>query len=319
MSGDMANSRWIVLHADDFGMNAAVNEGILRAFRDGLLTSTSLLANAPAAEEACAAWPVLVNDLRAGDVASASRRWQLGDDLPPFDLGVHLNLTQGRPLTGTYPVELLNDRGQFPGIGPVFRRLRTAGSRFRDGVRAELQMQIERLVDCGIQPTHLNGHQYVELMPGVAALMPELAKKYSIRIVRVARESHLMRTILMEGRIASFAVALIKRHYARRFQRLSADAGLVAPSRFFGTAHAGRVTRATLRRFLDYSSPTGCTEIGLHPAVVPGVDARPESDEWFDPLAATRPDELNWLCEASTCDLFASKGVRLGRLSQIGS
>ena len=119
-SAPEANSRWIVLHADDFGMNAAVNEGILRAFRDGLLTSTSLLANAPAAEEACAAWPQLVNELRAGDVASAWRRRQLGDDLRPFDLGVHLNLTQGRPLSGTYPVELLNDRGAFPGSARSF-------------------------------------------------------------------------------------------------------------------------------------------------------------------------------------------------------
>jgi predicted glycoside hydrolase/deacetylase ChbG (UPF0249 family) len=314
-----SDGRWIVLHADDFGMNAAINAGILQAFREGLLTSTSLLANAPAAEEACAAWPQLVNDLRAGAVASSARRHQLGDDLLPFDLGVHLNLTQGRPLSDHYPAELLNERGQFSGIGPVFRRLRRVGSRFRDGVRAELQLQIERVLDQGIQPTHLNGHQYVELMPGVAELIPLLAEKYSIRTVRVAREPKLVRTLLVEGRVASFAVALIKRHFANRFRRRTLDAKLAAPARFFGTAHAGLVSRATLRRFLDFSSPFGTTEIGLHPATVPGSDARPDSDEWFDPLVATRPGELEWLCDPSTCGMFASRSLSLGRLSGIGS
>ena len=316
--GGVANGRWIVLHADDFGMNSAVNAGILRAFREGLLTSTSLLANAPAAEEACAAWPLLVGDLQADSIVSAPRRRLRGDDLRPFDLGIHLNLTQGRPLSKTYPVELLNDRGEFPGIGPVFRRLRTADSRFRDGVQAELQLQIERLLDCGIQPAHLNGHQYVELMPGVAELIPALAEKYSIRVVRVARETKLTRTILVEGRIASFAVALIKRHFAHRFHRLCNGAELATPARFFGTAHAGRVTRTTLLRFLDFASPSGCTEIGLHPAEAPGPDARPESDCWFDPLAASRPAELNWLIDPTVCDLIARKDLSLGRLSQIG-
>ena len=317
--GSAAANRWVVLHADDFGMNAAVNAGILQSFRDGLLTSTSLLANAPAAAEACSAWPQLAADLRQGDVASAARRRSLGDDLRPFDLGIHLNLTQGRPMSPSYPTELLNDLGQFPGIGPVFRQLRTVGSRFRDEVQTELQMQIERILDHGLQPTHINGHQYVELIPGVAELIPRLAKKYSIRIVRLASEPNLVRTVLATGRVAAFAVALIKRHYARRFQRLSAIAQLGCPERFFGTAHAGRVDRVTLLQFLRFSSPVGCTEIGLHPATAPAHDARPKVDEWFDPLSATRPNELTWLCDASTCGMFAANGVRLGRLSQIDS
>ena len=81
-------SRWMVLHADDFGMNKAVNAGILKSFRDGILTSTSLLANAPAAEEACQEWPRLMADLRAESISSATRRRKLSDHLTPFDLGI---------------------------------------------------------------------------------------------------------------------------------------------------------------------------------------------------------------------------------------
>ncbi len=306
--------RWMVLHADDFGMNQAVNAGILQAFRDGILTSTSLLANAPSAAEACQEWPRLTADIRAEAVASTARRRKLSDNLAPFDLGIHLNLTQGHPLSTGYPTEMLNERGEFPGIGPVFRHLRSPRSRFRDAIQKELELQIERMRELGVSPTHLNGHQYVEMMPAVATLIPRLMEKYSIPVVRVAYETHLVRTVLMEGRAAPFAVALIKRHFARRFRRLNSYA---APARFFGTAHAGLVSRARFESFVRFSSPINCTEIGLHPATLSQVDARALQDPWFDPLASLRPQELAWLCDESTPEILVSRQQSLGRLSQI--
>lgn len=308
-------TRSLVLHADDFGMNSAVNSGILRSFRDGLLTSTSLLANAPNAADACSLWPQLIADLNGGHLPSLAMRQRSGDDLSRFDLGIHLNLTQGRPLTPTYPSELLNQQGQFPGIGPVFGRLRSVGSRFRDAVRRELEAQIEFMLDHQVAPTHLNGHQYVEIMPGVAELVPDLMKKFSIPVIRVARETSLMQTVLFKGRIPAFALSLIKRYYAARFRRLPAIASFNSPASFFGTAHAGLVDRGSLCQFLIGASPNGCTEIGLHPAVQPDGQSIPA--EWGDPLAALRPAELDWLCDPAISDLIVANRLRLGRLWQL--
>ncbi|MDB5343173.1 MAG: hypothetical protein JWP89_1550 [Schlesneria sp.] len=307
---------WVVLHADDFGMNAAVNAGIVQGFRDGFLTSTSILANAPAVSDACAAWPLLIAELREGAIPSATIRRQGGDTLRPFDLGVHLNLTQGRPLTSNYPTELLGEQGQFPGIGPVFRKLRTERSRFRQAVLSELQAQVERVRALGVEPTHLNGHQYVELVPEVASLIPDLAAKYSIPIVRLAKEGSLARTVLWQGRVVSFAVALVKRYFAGRFQKLIEREGLIAPSQFFGTSHAGHVDKATLIKFLTFASPAGCTEIGLHPGVS-AIESPLVTDDWYDPLATARPAELDWLCDVSTSGLFSDHGLRLGRLTDL--
>jgi predicted glycoside hydrolase/deacetylase ChbG (UPF0249 family) len=307
---------WIVLHADDFGMNAAVNAGILQAFRDGILTSTSLLANAPAVSDACTAWPSLMAELREDAIPSATIRRQAGDSLRPFDLGVHLNLTQGRPLTANYPAELLGDQGQFPGIGLVFRKLRSERSRFRQAVLNELQAQVERVQALGVQPTHLNGHQYVEMVPEVASLIPDLAAKYSIPIVRLAKEGYLARTVLGQGRVVSFAVSLIKRYFAGRFQKHIERNGLVAPLQFFGTSHAGHVDKAMLMKFLTFASSSGCTEIGLHPGVT-AIESPLVTDAWHDPLAAARPSELKWLCDISTCGLVYSRRLRLGRLTDL--
>ena len=89
----------LILHADDFGLNRATTEGVLRGFRHGVLTSSAVIANAPAASEALAAWKHLLAEWHEQSWPSAAVRRMLGDPRLPPDLGVHLNLTQGRPLS----------------------------------------------------------------------------------------------------------------------------------------------------------------------------------------------------------------------------
>ena len=95
-----SSARRIALHADDLGMNPAVTDGILQGFEQGLLTSTSLLSNAPDAARALDRWRQLESRRAQGSLASMARRQRLQDPAQPFDLGIHLNLTQGRPLIG---------------------------------------------------------------------------------------------------------------------------------------------------------------------------------------------------------------------------
>jgi predicted glycoside hydrolase/deacetylase ChbG (UPF0249 family) len=90
-------------------MNRAVTDGINRGFTHGLLTSTSLLANAPDASQALKAWQQLELQRAAGRLPSSAARASLGEPSLPFELGVHLNLTPGRPLTNTYPTPLLDE------------------------------------------------------------------------------------------------------------------------------------------------------------------------------------------------------------------
>ena len=123
----------IVFHADDSGLSPAVTEGVLRGFRHGLLTSSSLLSNAPDAAGALVMWKRLEAERQAGELPSLAKRRRLGDPDRAFDLGVHLNLTQGRPLTANrYPSELLDAHGRFPGVSallPVYSVAATASAR----------------------------------------------------------------------------------------------------------------------------------------------------------------------------------------------
>lgn len=325
----MANGT-VVLHADDFGMNEAVNRGIVQAFREGLLTSTSLLANAPAAELACSEWRQLLTEYGNSTLPSLGIRRELGEPPLPFDLGIHLNLTQGRPLTGDrYPTALLNRDGIFPGIGTVFRRLMFASASMLKAVSFELETQIEWMCNRGLQPTHLNGHQYVELIPKIAAIIPSLLQRYSIPVIRVACEPALCQTVTFRGQASAWSLAFIKRFFATKFRYRMQATRAAFPDRFFGTAHAGRVDQETLSLFLSRAIQGGATEIGLHPGTNPegaSTSSNVASEllepallesAWFDPLAKLRNHELTWLCCPTLRDELLQKQLRLGRLQSL--
>ena len=196
-----SDSRRLVLHADDLGMNRLVSEGILHGFRTGPLTSASLLSNGPDAARALQQWGELCADQRSGGLPSSPLRQRLDDRGRPFDLGIHLNLTEGRPLdAAAYPPELLDEEGCFPGVSALFGRLHRSGGRFREALANELSRQTQFMLDHGARPTHLNGHQYIELLPGVRELIPALMKKFGIRVVRTACEPSTWRLLLGRGK-----------------------------------------------------------------------------------------------------------------------
>ena len=310
--------RRVVFHADDFGMNTAVNLGILSAFRDGLLTSTSLLANAPAAETACQEWGKFVVEQASVPLFSSEKRRQVFEPTLPFDLGIHLNLTQGFPLTKErFPAAMLSTNGSFPGIGKMFARLKLANSVQLQAVEAELHAQVAWMCDHGLRPTHLNGHQYIEMIPQVSMMIPRILSHFSIGTVRVALERGLIRNVLFRGDVTGWGLAQVKQHYAKAFRRRMLHAGASFTERFYGTSHAGRIDRRLISEFLRQSMQAGTTEIGVHPAVRLTAENLLPSDPWFDPLAKSRPMELQWLCDNDLVDELSARGLGLGRLGSL--
>src|SRR5262249_9461028 len=148
--------------ADDFGLSPAVNHGILEAHRQGPVTSTSLMANLPAA-------------------AAAVELWR---EAPALGLGLHLNLTAGRPLTSPERLRALVDRsGHFWVLGQFLLRLR-AGTIQRSELERELSAQIEHALALGARPDHIDGHHHIQVHPRLAPLVLRLARTYGLPAVR---------------------------------------------------------------------------------------------------------------------------------------
>jgi predicted glycoside hydrolase/deacetylase ChbG (UPF0249 family) len=313
--------RSLVLHADDLGMNDLVSAGILRGFREGLLTSTSVLANAPGCSWALAQWKDVQSQFSQGCLTSREARRLLADSVRPFDLGIHLNLTQGRPLTGErYPRPLLDRDGLFPGVFRLATLLMTSGSRFHQPIHDELRAQIEVLLDSGFSPTHLNAHQYVDILPVVAAIVPKLVRRYEIPIVRVPWERRLTATTLVRRfEPANWCLAQVKRMFAFHHLVEMRRRGMAHPAFFFGTSHAGRIDLNLMRSFLA-GAGEGITEIGMHPgSPAPLRFATNDTDGWHDPLAAMRSAELSLLTSPELVTLLESQEIHLARLSDLSA
>ncbi|HVR75007.1 MAG TPA: ChbG/HpnK family deacetylase [Planctomycetota bacterium] len=138
----------LVVNADDAGVDEARNRGILRAARDGIVRSASVLAGFPAAE-------AFVALARATSIS----------------LGLHANFTEGVPLVSGHR-SLVGEDGRFCGKRELWRRAR-AGLIDSKEARRELEAQWQRLLVLGAEPGHLDGHNHAHLFPGIAEAVAE--------------------------------------------------------------------------------------------------------------------------------------------------
>lgn len=169
-SGDRSeHARYVIINADDFGLDPGVNRGVMEAVECGVVTSASVMANMPAAAEALA-WA------RATDGAA---------------IGVHLNLTTGRPLCGASAVpSLVSSSGEFLPRQRLWARV-WRGAVAADDVRREWRAQIARVLEGGVAVSHLDSHQHIHLLPRLMCVAGELAREFGIAYLRLPRERFL--------------------------------------------------------------------------------------------------------------------------------
>lgn len=161
-------TRRLIVNADDLGRSPGVNRGIVRAYREGVVTSTTLMANAP----------------HAAHAASLVR------DQPRLGVGVHLVLTFGRPLSPAQAVpSLVREDGTFPPRPHLMR-----GELRGEEVLAEFRRQIDQALRLlGRQPTHLDTHHFVQDEPEVLWALTAAAKE---RLWPVRQQSPAQRDAL---------------------------------------------------------------------------------------------------------------------------
>ena len=153
----------LVVNADDFGMSPAISNGILRAHRDGIVTSTSLLGNCADLDQARA--------LLAG--------------APNLGVGVHLSLVGGEPVSDPARVpSLIGTGGRFHVRGAEFIAAWTKRRIDPADVERELDAQVARVRDAGITIDHLDTHHHVGFLPVVGRTVEAVAKKYGIAAIR---------------------------------------------------------------------------------------------------------------------------------------
>lgn len=222
------SAAYLVVNADDFGMTEGTNRAILDAHAHGIVSSTSLLANGLAFDHAVS----------------------LARDAPTLAVGVHLTLTEGKPLT-----PMISD--EFPLSNAPYVRGLLTGKLDQRAIRREFEAQTAKIIDSGLRPTHIDGHKYIHLLPGIADIAADTARQFNIPYMRLPRPVDPPTPI---SRVVGLAVLLVMGWMARPFMR-----GLRHADRFVGFADTGHLTDSRLLRLLHRPRP-GVTELVCHPA-----------------------------------------------------
>jgi len=143
--------REIIVNADDYGMCKSLNDGIIKAYNKGVLSSTTIMAN----------------------IVSTEQMYRLDKEAKGIGIGVHLNLTQGFPLSS---FSILREDG-------MFDRARIRNNEFDiNEVEEEFIMQIEKIVTNVKKVTHIDSHHHIHLNPVFIELVKKLAIKYNLKV-----------------------------------------------------------------------------------------------------------------------------------------
>jgi chitin disaccharide deacetylase len=276
-------TKQLILNADDFGLTRGVNEGILRAHRDGILTSATLMANGAAFDHAV-------------ELALAT---------PALGVGCHLVLVGGMSVAPPSEIPSLADsEGRLPASLSAFVARVTAGRIRRADIETELRAQIEKIKRAGIPPTHLDTHKHTHAHPKVLHALGRVAQEFGILRIRkpIERLRHSWSGGAPTGQLVAASAA---RTVSLKFRALSRKYGLRSPEHFLGLASTGGLGPAALCRLID-TLPEGQTEIMLHPGICDADLAQTGSR-----LQRQRELEMEALLDPSVRQAVRTHGIQL--------
>ncbi len=280
----MRPSKQLIVTADDFGVDIAVNEAVEQAFTEGILTSASLMMGAAATDDA---------------VARAKR-------LKGLAVGLHITVADGVPVSARRHVrQLIGTDGRFKD------NLAGAGLRWflNPFVRAQLAFEIEAqfkaFAATGLALDHVNVHKHLHLHPTVASLIMTIGRRYGLSALRIPYEP---RGVIMSAeprvKVARSWLGPMLASIRRRARKEK----LVSNDHVFGLAWSGAMTEDRILALIPHLPP-GLNELYTHPAT---ADAA--SMPHAVPSYRYR-DELKALLSPKVRQALNDNGVTLTRFS----
>jgi hopanoid biosynthesis associated protein HpnK len=284
--------RRLIINADDFGLTAGVNRAIAEAHCKGIVSSATLMANAPGFEDAV----------------------KLGSQLPKLSIGCHVILVDGTPVLAPSQVSTLvttHDSGetQFHAILGSFIRRALTGRLDPTQIEAEAVAQIRKLQASGIAVTHLDTHKHTHMFPVVYRALLQAAKKCGIGALR----NPFSPRVSLSVRALRDSPRLWKRHLQvralrqleRGFVQAVAETGMTTTGGCFGVVATGALD-FTLFKSIVESIPEGTWEFVCHPGYVDSELKRIKTR-----LRESRLEELRVLTTPQAREVLDRQGIHL--------
>jgi hopanoid biosynthesis associated protein HpnK len=238
--------RRLIVNADDFGRSTSINQAVIRAHREGILTTASLMVNESACEEAVA----------------------LARENPKLGVGLHLTLLCGHSALPPEQIPgLVNAKGEFT-TNPAGAGFRYFFQRsLREPLRREIHAQFQKFRATGLPLDHVNGHLHLHLHPTVFRILMADAGQLGIKRLRLTFDPFRLNLRLASGHLAYRAL------HVAIFYPLSACArpalarlGIRHTDAVFGLLQNARVDEAYVTQLLP-QLPAGDSELYSHPSL----------------------------------------------------
>jgi predicted glycoside hydrolase/deacetylase ChbG (UPF0249 family) len=229
----------LIVAADDFGLTKSVNEGIVRAHQEGIVTSLNLLPTGEAFDDAL----------------------RLAKDIGLDEAGAHLALTETRAITD--PAKILTlvdtDGNFYKGHAQFFLKFISGGIDLGQ-IYVEWRAQLEKARAVGITITNLSTHEHIHMIPALLDIVIRLAKEYNIPAVRYPHADRSFRPLTVKTLYKQAALICLEKKTGKMLR----SSGLVYPDHFLGFLDSGNITETVLLSILD-SLDEGTTELVCHP------------------------------------------------------
>ena len=238
--------RRLIVNADDFGRSHSINQAVVRAHREGILTTASLMVNEPSCDEAAA----------------------LAKKNPRLGVGLHLSLLFGRSALPHNEIPgLVNARGEFS-ENPVAAGIKFFFQRgLRPQIENELAEQFARFQRTGLKLDHVNGHLHMHMHPVVLAILKRRAREWGITHLRLTCDPFWLDARLASGQWAyRISHALIYRCLSAYVRGVVGNLEMKHTARVFGLLQNARVDEAYVTRLFS-QLPAGDSELYSHPSL----------------------------------------------------
>lgn len=274
----------LVVNADDFGLTEGINRGIVDGYRDGIITSTSLIPTMPAFEHAV----------------------RLAAEHPDLDIGVHLSLTVGKPCSNSDRLSPIMKQGEFiRSYIDVIRNIYANRVHIED-IRNEMSEQIRKVQEAGLRVSHIDSHQHIHMVPRIFSLLVDLMNRREVPFARIPNELVSTKLLLTTKGWGLFVLGLIGNVSRRNILR----AKLSTADYFWGLSSSEAMSLHDLTHVLRSLGP-GTNELMCHPGY--------NDDTLY--LIYNRPsfreEELTALTHPRILELVKQRGILLTNYTEL--
>ncbi|WP_342597527.1 hopanoid biosynthesis-associated protein HpnK [Cyanobacterium aponinum UTEX 3222] len=270
--------KYVVVNADDFGYSDEINEAIIEAHRNGILSSTSLMVTAEKAKSAV----------------------KLAKENPSLGVGLHLVLCCGKSALNPEQIpNLVNKEGLFHDSAAI------AGLKYqfipsaRQELKREIKAQLDLFRETGLKLSHVDGHLHLHTHPIVIQILAQLAPEYRIKFIRLPYEE-LNFTLKLDrtNPILKIIYANIFRWLRKSAEKPLSTSGVQILDRVYGLLQTGNMSESYL--------------LGLIPQIKTIYN-----EIYFHPQSLT-DQEYQALCSQKVQEIISTEGFKVVNYFQLG-